>query len=140
MIFVAFFLIYIHKHHNFFLWIFIIHKLKRVIAFCFRLLFKYRQYKGSLKAIELKHSANCIIRHVQKSCFYKEIEGKINANSLSKKSKIYNLDPFTCEDGLLRVGGRLKNSELSLNKRYPIILPKSNFLTELIIKYYHSYC
>ena len=58
---------------------------------------------------------------------------------MSKKSKIYNLVPFICEDGLLRVRGRLKNSELSFNKRHPIILSKSNFLTNQIIKYYHSY-
>ena len=114
--------------------------LKRVIAFCFRFLPKYRHCKGTLKTTELNHAETVVIRLVQKSSFYKEIENLTKGNTLSKKSKILNLDPFLCENGLLRVGGRLQNSELSFDKQHPILLPRSNFLTDLIIKYYHLHC
>jgi hypothetical protein len=53
-------------------------------------------------------------------------------NSLNK------LNPITCEDGLLRVGGRLQNSSLQNNVKHPIILPKGHFISRLIIDHYHK--
>lgn len=46
--------------------------------------------------------------------------------------------PFLDEHGILRVGGRLGNSEFVFNKKYPIILPKTHRLTLLILNYYHK--
>ncbi|XP_077296689.1 uncharacterized protein LOC143918622 [Arctopsyche grandis] len=41
------------------------------------------------------------------------------------------------EDGLIRVGGRIQNSELAVETIHPIILPSNHPLTRLIIKNYH---
>lgn len=112
-------------------------KLKRNIAYCCRFLTEYRQYKGSLSIIELKHVETIAIRVVQNKCFQTEIKNLSENKSLNTKSKIYNLDPIVGDDGLLRVGGRLKNADISFDKKHPIILPKSNFLTDLIISHYH---
>ena len=38
---------------------------------------------------------------------------------------------------VLRVGGRLKHSKLIYNQLYPILLPRSHRLTELIIRDQH---
>ncbi|KRY82042.1 hypothetical protein T4D_17099 [Trichinella pseudospiralis] len=48
------------------------------------------------------------------------------------------LDPFLDEDGLLRVGGRLRLSDLDYEMKYPIILPKKHHIVNLIIGRAHS--
>ena len=42
------------------------------------------------------------------------------------------------EEGILRCQGRLKNSDLEFDNRYPIILPKEHRLTELIVRKCHE--
>ncbi|KFM79743.1 hypothetical protein X975_14836, partial [Stegodyphus mimosarum] len=42
------------------------------------------------------------------------------------------------QKGLIRVGGRLSNSNLSYNQKYPIILPADSRLTKLIMEYFHK--
>ena len=58
-------------------------------------------------------------------------------------TKLYNpvrkLDPYIDEDGVLRVGGRLKNADYADQVKHPIILPKGSHVTKLIIKHYHEY-
>lgn len=43
-------------------------------------------------------------------------------------------------DGLLRVGGRLKNAKLPFGSKHQILLPKSHFVTGLIIVHAHLRC
>ncbi|GFW22028.1 integrase catalytic domain-containing protein [Trichonephila clavipes] len=50
-------------------------------------------------------------------------------------------DEFNCEfknkDGVLRVGGRLCNSDLNFECKFPVILPCNHKLTNLIVEYFH---
>jgi len=39
--------------------------------------------------------------------------------------------------GVLRVGGRLQNSGLSVDQRHPAILPARHHVTGLIVQFYH---
>ncbi|KAK3699300.1 hypothetical protein QZH41_018415 [Actinostola sp. cb2023] len=55
-----------------------------------------------------------------------------------KKSCLYGLDPFIDEDGVLRVGGRLRRSSLEFTEKHPAILPKGHHLSELLIRHYHE--
>lgn len=41
------------------------------------------------------------------------------------------------EQGLLRVGGRIKHSNMPYNSKHPYILPKKHIFTNLIIWHYH---
>ena len=52
--------------------------------------------------------------------------------------RIGSLNPFIDNYGILRVGGRLKNSTLDESVTYPIILPKSGKVTELLIRWCHQ--
>ena len=54
------------------------------------------------------------------------------------RSSINKLDPFIDENGILRVGGRLKHADLSDEVKHPVILPKGSHVTSLIIRYYHE--
>ena len=67
------------------------------------------------------------------------------AKSRSKKKKIkvvsslFQLDPFIDMNGLLRVGGRLSESRcLSEDLMHPVILPKKNDITNLVIRHSHE--
>ncbi|KAK3742405.1 hypothetical protein QZH41_008057 [Actinostola sp. cb2023] len=55
-----------------------------------------------------------------------------------KKSCLYGLDPFIDEDGVLRVGGRLRRSSLEFTEKHPAILPIGHHLSELLIRHYHE--
>ncbi|GFV53420.1 hypothetical protein TNCV_2205561 [Trichonephila clavipes] len=57
--------------------------------------------------------------------------------SLPSKSPLRSLHPFIDEHGLVRVGGRLQNSQLRFNSKHPIILPSQHSICELLIKEQH---
>ena len=78
-----------------------------------------------------------IIRMVLKRRF----QGEINAMnmekirlSLKKSSTIFNLDPFMGVDALIRVGGRLKHSHFNNSCKHPVLLPKQEKITDLVLK------
>ena len=50
-------------------------------------------------------------------------------------SNLLSLSPIMGEDGLIRVGGRLSNSHLSMSQIHPPILPSRDHVTELMFKY-----
>ncbi|GFW28521.1 integrase catalytic domain-containing protein [Trichonephila clavipes] len=56
-------------------------------------------------------------------------------------SSVTDNDEFNCEfknkDGVLRVGGRLCNSDLNFECKFPVILPCNHKLTNLIVEYFH---
>lgn len=48
------------------------------------------------------------------------------------------LNPFIDSEGIFRVGGRLKNSQLPYQQRHPVILTSGHHLTRLIIRNAHQ--
>ena len=51
--------------------------------------------------------------------------------------KLQTLNPYLV-DGIIRVGGRLQSSTLSLEEKHPIILPNQHPVTELLMLMYHE--
>ncbi|GFW67797.1 DUF5641 domain-containing protein [Trichonephila clavipes] len=66
-----------------------------------------------------------------------EIQSIKKQISLPPKSPLRSLHPFLDEHGLVRVGGRLQNSQLRFDSRHPIILPSQRTISELLIKEQH---
>lgn len=94
---------------------------------------------GELNAKEIEEAETRIIRKAQKCEFYCEYRLLKQNKPLQQSSKLLNLNPVIDEDGLLRCDGRLKYAEyLPYDVRYPIILPRNNRVTTLIIKYHHE--
>ena len=58
--------------------------------------------------------------------------------SFPSDSKISFLNPFSDDDGLLRVGGRLRRSLLDPSVKYPIIIPKESEIAKAIVRFYHE--
>ncbi|KAL9974183.1 hypothetical protein ACROYT_G011194 [Oculina patagonica] len=79
-----------------------------------------------------------ILRSVQYEAFRKDIECLKRSEKLPSTSPLANLCPVLDKDGLLRVGGRLNEADISNGERHPLILPKSCHTSELIINHYHG--
>lgn len=52
--------------------------------------------------------------------------------------KFVALRPFLDDNGIVRVGGRLKQSDLHFGAKHPILLPAKNSISCLIIRHYHK--
>ncbi|GFW06347.1 integrase catalytic domain-containing protein [Trichonephila clavipes] len=91
----------------------------------------------SLTFSETKPAEEIIICWVQGIYFQEEIQSIKKQISLSPKSPLRSLHLFTYEHGLVRVGGRLQNSQLRFNSKHPIILPSQHSISELLIKEQH---
>ncbi|GFT00253.1 integrase catalytic domain-containing protein [Trichonephila clavipes] len=74
---------------------------------------------------------------VQEQVFLAEIKSLQSKGVVSPNSKLRNLNPFIDSDGLLRVGGRLSNSDLPYVNKHPVILPENHNLTVQIIVHFH---
>ena len=74
-----------------------------------------------------------ILKMLQQNSFSHEISS-LKSNTIKHRSRsIFKLDPFLDTDGVLRVGGRLIRSMRDINQVHPVILPKSNLITEVIV-------
>ena len=98
-----------------------------------------------ISVAELNNAENEILKHVQCQSFKQERQRLEQAdrqttpsrqNVLKNSSSIFKLDP-TLIQGLIRVGGRLRQAPIDNDARHPIILPKGHHVVKLIIKYYH---
>ena len=55
----------------------------------------------------------------------------------SKSSQLHKLNAFRV-NGLLPIDRHLRNAPLAEEAKYPILLPKSHHLTNLIVRHYHE--
>lgn len=111
--------------------------LLRVVARINRLGHK-QMYNGDHVAVEERErAAKVVIKLVQQQAFSKEMQIIERGEALPNSSALYPLDPIL-DNGILRVGGRLKHSSLSQDLKHPVILPKGNHITKLILSHYHT--
>ncbi|XP_060846095.1 uncharacterized protein LOC132925744 [Rhopalosiphum padi] len=122
-----------------------INKLIHVTAYCLR--FRYNalhrnsRLTGMLSVEEIKYTRIVIIRCVQKRSFPREIKDLIKLKNVSASSKLFRLCPFIDHDGLIKVGGRLKNAaSIDIYQRHPIVLPADDHFTRLLFKHEHERC
>ena len=102
----------------------------------------------SLSVDEMRKAEQAVLKSVQEEAFSKEIKilkslGVSNDNtsressrrrnsSMKKTSSLYRLDPFIDEHGVLRVGGRIRNSSISYDVQHPVNLPSKGHVTMLL--------
>lgn len=117
-------------------------RLQRIVAYCIR--FKYncltppdQRRIGVLTPQELQQSLRRLISLAQHECFDVEIQTLKAKKPIKSSSSIANLHPFIDIDGLIRVGGRLQNSNLPYGRTHPILLPKRHKLTKLLLEREH---
>lgn len=140
------------------------HRARKAIAVClkFKALLKKRRikeenrsqvYKSPLVE-ELRQAELAIIKPLQEAAYAEEIKvlqslhlygdvtdrtlARTRNTSMKKTSSLYRLDPFLDENGVLRVGGRIKRAMMSFDVKHPIILPNKNHVTKLIVRHHHE--
>ena len=88
----------------------------------------------------IEEAGMILIKMLQQKHFEEEIRclSDKNGNSVKKNSRIVNLDPFVDPNGIMRVGGRLKMSSFGENLTYPVLLPKGESISKLVIKHCHE--
>ncbi|UYV73009.1 hypothetical protein LAZ67_10001506 [Cordylochernes scorpioides] len=117
-------------------------RMKRTLAWCLRFINNSRypsnKFSGTLTTKEIRSSELKITKVVQECYFSVEINALLSSKALPKTNKLLCLNPFIDQNGILRVGGRLKLSSLSEFQKHPIILPPKSHVTELIIRQCHQ--
>ncbi|XP_066582127.1 uncharacterized protein [Prorops nasuta] len=111
-------------------------RLIRVFAYCYRFL-KSNNFKGNISVEELNLTEKRILRNVQSISFSSEIK-QLNKENNAKGTRLEAFDPFLNENGLLCVGGRLKNSDIAPSQKHSILLPSKSHVTDLIITDFHE--
>ena len=93
---------------------------------------------GELIPMELILSEQQIIKETQERGFAKEIAALKKGKPVPRSSSLLKLNPIF-ENGILRSNTRLRNAkEVSKEVKFPVILPKKNHETSLIVKYHHE--
>ncbi|XP_036142106.1 uncharacterized protein LOC118645340 [Monomorium pharaonis] len=116
-------------------------RLLRVTAWCARWLVACRKRPpaptAGLAPLELEEAQQRWIRVVQAVWFSGERRALIEGAGVPNRSALARLSPFVDDQGIIRVGGRLKHAILSPDERHPVILPRGSHLTTLVIRAYH---
>ena len=119
-----------------------LHRLTGVYAYCFRFIkntkpSRAEKISGALTPFEIHSTLNFFIKQSQSIHFAAELNCLRNGSSVSIRSKLSSLDPFLDEFGVIRVGGRLQQSQLPYDNKHPIVLHQSAHITRLIIEREH---
>jgi len=113
-----------------------------VTAWVFRFVLLTQRKQGvkrhnSIQSNELNDAEDYWVKEEQRKHFGQQIKflssGKGNVNAFWR-----DLRPFLDDRGILRSNRRLEYAELSYDERYPIILPRDNKFTDLLIHDVHE--
>ncbi|GBM74213.1 hypothetical protein AVEN_203413-1 [Araneus ventricosus] len=112
----------------------------RVMCYVLRFIHNVKNIErltGHLTIKELQRAEIYLVQLVQQGEFAEEIKNLRKGAHVLSNSKVKSLNCFLDENGILRVGGRLKYSDLSLDEKHLIVLPDKHPLTLIIVRYYH---
>lgn len=108
-------------------------KVIRIVAYILRFIGKLKT-RGPLNLNDLEQSELAIIRALQTVYFSDAIEA-IRANKPCSKS-LQKLRPILVA-GILRVGGRLEQANITFDHKHPILLPRKDHIVNIIIDNMH---
>ncbi|XP_063740237.1 uncharacterized protein LOC134864868 [Eleginops maclovinus] len=98
----------------------------------------HKDRTGPISVEERRKAGLVLVRAAQREAFEEELKWFSQGSSiLPKTHKMHQLDPIF-QDGLLRVGGRLRMSSASLELKHPVILPREGIVTQLILDHCHK--
>ncbi|XP_037929168.1 uncharacterized protein LOC119663631 [Teleopsis dalmanni] len=99
---------------------------------------KLKNGECTLQPIQLQKTLHCIIWVIQQQFFEIDIQRLQRGNPAEGTLK--HLNPFLDNVfgyQLLKVGGRLELSDISVGQRHPILLPKGCYFVELYVRHIH---
>lgn len=93
---------------------------------------------GPLSLFELREATKTLVKLAQRETFSTELKRLKNGSEIKKTSPLVALSPFLDNDALIRVGGRLHESDLTYDQQHPFVLDPKHELSILIVRYYHE--
>ena len=91
-----------------------------------------------LRTVSIFDETEKFIIKTTQEVYCDEIDRIRAKRSLMKGSPLYRLDPYLDNDGVLRVGGRLRKSKLTSKEKNPIIIPGKHHIATLLVQYHHE--
>ena len=121
------------------------HKLLCINAWCFRSLSNLKcklqnqplHLNPYLNTSELQTSTHHLFSRAQARSFTHELSRIRENKSIKTSSTLSSLSPFLGDGGLLRVGGRLSNSNLSHSQKHPPIMSGKDHPNSLVLVTMH---
>ncbi|XP_053699039.1 uncharacterized protein LOC128746010 [Sabethes cyaneus] len=125
-------------------------KLRRVFGYCMKFIrLSQKKPQKSLHSMshvvlttnDLKAADYALARLAQAQLYPEELTilaSPTKDQSDMKSSPLKWLKPFICTDRIIRVGGRLSNSELPEDIKHPIVLSARHPLAEILVSHYHK--
>ena len=92
---------------------------------------------GQLKMEEMRAGELEIVRYEQTVNFSAEAEALAAGRPVKLSSSLQRLNP-RLQDGIIVLGGRLKNAMLETSAKHPVILPSDSKYTSLLIQDVHE--
>ena len=93
-----------------------------------------------LHVSEMEIAERAIVKAAQLDTFHDELTSLSSSQGVVKKSSsVSKLDPILV-DGVIRVGGRLRNCPMKSDAKHPVLLYKDHHVSHLIIRHYHHIC
>ncbi|XP_018358679.1 PREDICTED: uncharacterized protein LOC108758300 [Trachymyrmex cornetzi] len=113
-------------------------RLLRITALCRRAINRFRKVPNSsmtnpITTVELQSAKQFWVKAVQRSVFAQELRLISSGEPFPTSHPLSRLTPFKDASSILRVGGRLRESSLSIEAKHPAILPRHSPLSTLII-------
>lgn len=113
-------------------------KLLRITSICFRVIKSFKNIPQSslenpLTPGDLNISLHYWVRVTQAAYFSLELDSMTRNRTLLKSHPLTRLTAYIDNEGILRVGGRLKHSNFDVNYKNSMIISKHATLTKLLI-------
>ncbi|UYV75506.1 hypothetical protein LAZ67_13000424 [Cordylochernes scorpioides] len=115
-----------------------IRKVAWILRFCHNCHDSAERYQSHLSTAELRNAHRRILQAIQYQHFREEIRSLTTLGSVKRTSKIYGLAPFLDDQGIFRVGGRLKWApSMTYEQKHPALLPSSGKVAQMIVQAVH---
>ncbi|XP_072384716.1 uncharacterized protein [Diabrotica undecimpunctata] len=118
-----------------------LNRIQRVLSHCIRFADKCKKREvehEQLTVHELENTLQRVIKNTQELYYAEEIKTLKSGKPLNGRSKLLNLLPYVDNHSILRVTGRLQNSDLTHDEKHPLIIPHKSKLSKLIIQHCHT--
>lgn len=117
-------------------------RMTRACAYVLRFIFNahnkhHDRRTADLSTTELVQSKHTLARLSQMESFPEDYQLLLTNKTLDKSSKLLGLNLFMDENSVLRVGGRLQNSDFHFDKKHPILISASHHLALLLFRSQH---
>ncbi|XP_055388196.1 uncharacterized protein LOC129616592 [Condylostylus longicornis] len=86
---------------------------------------------------EFNASVEMWIQIVQHKHFLQEVTQLRKKKLIHTNSRLTRLNPFLDQNGILRMGSRLRHADLNYNEKFPIILPDRSHFVRLLLEKIH---